>query len=82
MPRIDMMQVHSGGVGRLFFPQMRQRAGQQAQHAAHPLEIAERRGLGGQGRQHLGVQGVAQPERLDGFGPRSLGGERLAAGRP
>ena len=57
--KVDMVQVDRIGLRRLPLPQTADGPRQQAQHAAHPLEVPQRRGLFLQGRYHLGMQGKA-----------------------
>ena len=80
--RVDVVQVDRGGVRGPVLPQVRDGARQQPQHAAHALEVGQRRGLAGQGLQHLGMQGIAREERLRGLGTGGLGGQRFRVRRP
>ena len=80
--RIDMVKMNRGRVTGLLCPKMRDRARQQPQHAPHPLEIAERRRLAGQGFQHFRMQRVTRPEGLDSLGAGGIAGQGLSVGCP
>ena len=82
MARIDVVKMDRGCVTGLLFPQMRDRARQQPQHAAHPLEVAKCRRLPGQGFQHFRMQRVARPEDLDGLESGGIANKRIPVGRP
>ena len=82
IPRIDMVEMDRGRIGRPLFPQMGDRARQQPQHATHPLEIVERGHLAGQGLQHFRMQRIARPEYFGGLGARGVAGKRVPVGRP
>ena len=75
---VDVVHVNCGGVRRPRLPQVRDGAREQPQHAPHALEVAERRRLAGERRQHLRVQRIACPERLGALGPCRVGRERIA----
>ena len=79
---VDVVEMDRRRVGGPFRPQAGDRAGQQPEHSAHPLEVAERRRLAGQGFEDFGVKGVARPEGLDGCGAAGVFDQRAAARRP
>lgn len=54
---VDVVQMDRRRVGGPLPPEVRDRPREQPQHAAHPLEVGERRGLAGQRVEHMGVQG-------------------------
>ena len=69
-----MVKVNCRRVLWFFLPKMRDGARQQSQHAAHPLEIAERRCLASQGFQNFRMQRVTRLEGLDGLGAGGIAG--------
>ena len=80
--QVDVMQMEGRGVRRPLPPKMGDAAGEQAQHAAHTLELADGAGLGGQRLQHFGMQRIAGCERLGGFRPAGLFGQLVAVFGP
>ena len=59
------------------------RAAEEAQHAAHALEVGERRGLAGERLEHVGVERIAGAEALDRVSAGSAaGGQCLALAVP
>ena len=56
---IDVMEMDRRRVGRPLPPEVRDGTREQPQHAAHPLEVGERRGLAGQRLEEVRVQRVA-----------------------
>ena len=78
LPQVDVVQVDGGRIGRTFLPQVGDGARQQAQHAAHALELAQGGGLASQGRQHVRVEGVADREILRGLRTGGFLGQRFA----
>ena len=76
------MQVDGGSVGGPLLPELRHGARQQPQHAAHALKVGERRGLAGEGFQHLRVERIAGGERLRGLRADGGDGQRVPVRRP
>ena len=79
---IDMMEMDRGGVRRLLLPKMGDGASQEPQHSAHSLKVAEGRGLGRQGSQHLRVQRVARQKRLGRLGAGRIARQGFTAAGP
>ena len=80
--QVHMMQMDRGGVRRLKLPEAGDRAAEQPEHPAHPLEGVQRRRLGSQGTEDLRVQGVAAPEFVSRLRAGGLRRDPLAGGAP
>ena len=77
-----MVQMDRRRVRGLLRPKLRDRPRQQPQHAAHPLKIAERRRLAGQGPQNFRMQRVTRPEDLHRLGVNGIVGQGFSVGDP
>ena len=82
MAGVDVMQMDRRRVGGPLPPQVRDGAREQPQHAVHPLEVVECRGLAGQRVEDVRVQRVARPELLHRLGPRGVVGHRVLVAGP
>ena len=84
MPRIDVVNMDRGRVIQFLFllPELRDRARQQPQHPAHPLEVVERCGLAGERFQNFRMQRVALPKHLHRLRSGRFVGQRVLAGAP
>ena len=80
--RVDVVEMDRRRVCRLHLPEVGDRTGQQAQHAPHALEIAEGRGLAGEGCQHLRMQRIARTEGLRALRVRGVPGQRVSMRGP
>ena len=79
---IDVVQMDRRRVGGPLPPEVRDGPREQPQHAAHPLEVVERRGLAGQRVEDVRVQRVARPKLLHRLGPGGVVGERVLVAGP
>ena len=80
--KINMMQLNCGRVRRSRLPELPDGAGQQAQHAAHALEILKGRGLGRERVENFGMQRIAGAEGFDGFRVVRVRGQQFFVGKP
>jgi hypothetical protein len=79
---VQVVQVDRVGVRRALFPEPGDGAGQEAQHAAHALEVAEGGGLLAQRGDQLRVQRIAGLQRLRAAVVRALRWQVVAMAIP